>query len=139
MILANIFCFISDKNYNLFSNNDYSKFLINQKNKNKKPINEKLKLEQSLAKNITNLNKLPKINNIKDDPEANFIRIPLQNFNNVNYGLRLGLGSPYQLFNLIVNSRSESMWVQGKNCTNCNNSLITKSAYSLINCYNIED
>lgn len=42
------------------------------------------------------------------------------NLNNVNYGMKIELGSPAQAFNCIIETKTDSFWINGKDCTNCN-------------------
>lgn len=44
----------------------------------------------------------------------------LANLNDINYGIKLGLGSPIQIFNCIITTKSKDFWINGKKCSNCN-------------------
>lgn len=52
--------------------------------------------------------------------EPKILQININNVNNVNYGIRSKIGSPPQLFSLIIDIKSPNSWIQSINCKNCN-------------------
>ena len=112
-----------------------TEFVENKKNELSSIINQANTLDfyETTKVNLLQINKNYNIENkplnITTSNNSTFIEnddfqpiiISLINVANVNYGMRISLGSPgNQYFNVIVDSKTTSNWILGTDCNNCN-------------------